>query len=88
MRFFHCFFLLSLSSSLPGLEPGQNPLSLAPGPNEAQALMPHCKNSVRDTVIGKRWISSDSERSTFHRVWAIHSAMECGVASFPPPTAG
>ena len=29
------------------------------------------KNSVRDTVIGKRWICSDSERSTLHRVWAI-----------------
>ena len=34
-------------------------------------LMYHCKNSVRDTVIGKRWICSDSERSTLHRVWAI-----------------
>ena len=35
-------------------------------------LMPHCrKNSVRDNVIGKKWIYSDSERSTRHRVWAI-----------------
>ena len=33
--------------------------------------MSHCKNSVRDTAIGKRWICSDSERNTFHRVWAI-----------------
>ena len=35
-------------------------------------LMSHCKkNSVRDKAIGKRWICSDSERSTPHRVWAI-----------------
>ena len=49
-------------------------------------LMSHCKNSVGDTVIGKRWICSDSERSTLHRVWAITEesavGMECGVASF------
>ena len=48
--------------------------------------MSHCKNSVRVTVIGKRWICSDSERSTLHRVWAITEdsvwAMECGVVSF------
>ena len=25
------------------------------------------KNSVRDKVIGKKWIYSDSERSTLHR---------------------
>ena len=32
-------------------------------------LMPHCsrKNSVRDKVIGKKWVYSDSERSTLHR---------------------
>ena len=33
--------------------------------------MSHCKNSVRDTAIGKREICSGSERSTFHKVWAI-----------------
>ena len=65
------FFLPSFSSSLPGLEASQNTWCLASGPNEAQALMSHCKNSVRDTVIGKRWICFDSERSTLHRVWAI-----------------
>ena len=27
----------------------------------------HWKNSVRDKVIGKKWIYSDTERSTFHR---------------------
>ena len=27
----------------------------------------HKKNSVRDTVIGKKWIYSDSERSTLHK---------------------
>ena len=66
------FFLPSFSSSLPGLEPGQNPWCLALGSNEAQALMSYqSKNSVRDAVIGKRWICFDSERSTLHRVWAI-----------------
>ena len=29
----------------------------------------HRKNSVRDKVIGKKWIYS--ERDTLHRVWAI-----------------
>ena len=54
-RFSHCFFLLSFSSFL-GLEPSQNPGCLASGPNEAQALMSHCKNSVRDKAISKRWV--------------------------------
>ena len=48
--------------------------------------MSHCKNSVRDLAIGKRWVCLDSERSTFHRVWAITEettvAVECGIASF------
>ena len=40
-------------------------------------LMSHPrKNSVRDKVIGKEWIYSDSERNTFHRVWAI-TEVEC-----------
>ena len=26
---------------------------------------------AKNTAIGKRWICLDSERSTFHRVWAI-----------------
>ena len=47
-------FLLSFSSSLPGLEPSQNLRGLASGPNEVQAPMSHCKNSVRDMGIGKR----------------------------------
>ena len=39
--------------------------------NEAQVLdVSLQKNSVRDTVIGKRWICLDSE-STLHRVLAI-----------------
>ena len=29
------------------------------------------RNSVRDKVIGKKWVYSDSEKSTLHRVWAI-----------------
>ena len=61
-----------LSSSLLGREPSQNPWCLILGPNEAQALdVSLQKNSVRDTVISKRWICPDSERSTLHRVWAI-----------------
>ena len=36
--------------------------------------MSHCKNSIRDTVIDKRWIYLDSERSTLHRVWAFTEA--------------
>ena len=36
--FSHYFFLPSFSSSLLGLEPGQNPWCLASGPNEAQTL--------------------------------------------------
>ena len=44
------------------------------------------KNSVRDTAVGRKWICSDSERSTIHRVWAITeetaAAMECVVVSF------
>ena len=47
----------------------------------------HCKNPVTDTAIGKRWICSESEKSTCHKVWAIAEktevAMECGVVSFP-----
>ena len=46
-------------------------------------LMSHCrKNSVRDKVIGKKWIYSDSERSTLqrqsmghHRGWVQPSKM-------------
>ena len=52
----HCFSLQSFSSSLLGLQPSQNAGYLASGPSEAQAQMSHCKNSVRDTAIGKRWI--------------------------------
>ena len=43
-------------------------------------LMSHYKkNSARDIAIGKRWICSDSERSTLHRVSVV--AVECGVVS-------
>ena len=39
------------------------------------------KNSVREKVIGKKWIYSDSERSTLHRVWAITEG-ECALSDF------
>ena len=32
----------------------------------------HRKNSVRDRVIGKKWIYSDLERSTLHRQYVGH----------------
>ena len=45
--------------------------------------MSHCrKNSVRDKVIGKKLIYSDSERSTLHRVWAIAKGV-CGLEMSP-----
>ena len=52
-RFSHCFSLLSFSP-LPGLEPGQNPGGPASGPNKAQALRSHCKNSVTVKAIDRR----------------------------------
>ena len=49
-------------------------------------LMSHCKNVSESIAVGKGWVCSDSERSTFHRVWAISEesaeAMECDVVSF------
>ena len=47
-RFSHCFFLLSFSSLSRDLSPAKT--------HEAQAVMSHCKNSVRDKAISKRWI--------------------------------
>ena len=88
MRFFHCFFLLSLSLSLPGLESGQNPLSLASGPNEAQALMPHCKNSVRDTAIVRGGLVQIQREA--HSTGCGPSIEPWNVVwlASPPPTAG
>ena len=36
-------------------------------------------------MIGRKWIYSDSERSTFHRVWALQRvsvAAKCGMVRF------
>ena len=61
-----------------GLKPSQNPRYLVSGPNEARVLNVSLqKNSVRDKVIGKKWIYLDTERSTVHRVWAM-AEDECG----------
>ena len=49
--FFSLFFPPVLQLSLLGLEPSQNPWCLASGPNEAQALIYHCKNSVRGGFV-------------------------------------
>ena len=54
VTFFPLVFLPVLQLSLPRLKPDQIPGCLASGPDEAQALMSHCKNSVRDKAIGKR----------------------------------
>ena len=44
------------------------------------------KNSVREKVIGKKWIYSDTERSTLHRQSVGHHggnvALKFGEASF------
>ena len=51
-------------------------------------LMSHCrKNSLRDKVIGKKWVYSDTERSTLHRqcepLQRANVAVKCSVvASF------
>ena len=39
----------------------------------------HRKNSVRDKVVGKKWIYSDSERSTFHRQSVGHPRGQVGL---------
>ena len=69
---------LSLSCIRLGLEPGQNLWCLVLGPNNARVLDVSLQNnSVRDTVIGKRWICSDLERSTLQEcgplnvVWLV-----------------
>ena len=50
-------------------------------------LMSHCRNnSVRDKGIGKKWVYSDTERSTVHRqcepLQRANVAVEGSVASF------
>ena len=54
-------------------------------PMKFRFLMSYCrKNSVRDQVIGKKWI--DTERNTLHRQECgplqRASASTCGMASF------
>ena len=47
----------------------------------------HRKNSVSDKVVDKKWIYSDTERSTLHRQCeplqkASAAAAKCGMVSF------
>ena len=42
-------------------------------------MSPHRKNSVRDKMIGKKWIYSDSERSTLFRQSMGHSRVQCSL---------
>ena len=44
--------------------------------NEAQALMSHCKNSLRNKAIIKRWICLDSKRGTLQETVGHHRG-EC-----------
>ena len=83
-HFSQCFFLLSFSSLL-GLEPGQNPGCPASGPNVAQALISHCKNSVSDKAIRGGFVRIHREAHSSGcgpypraRAWA----KECGLARF------
>ena len=50
------------------LKPAKTHISWFQGLIKLRFLMSHPrKNSVRDKVIGKKWIYSDSERNTLHR---------------------
>ena len=51
--FSHCFFLPSFSSSLPGLEPHENPRCLASGTNDPQA---------QDVSLKKKFSERHSDR--------------------------
>ena len=69
---------LSLRCIPLGHEAGQNLWCLVLGRIKARALdVSLQKNSVRDTVIGKRWICSDLERDTLQEcgplkvVWLV-----------------
>ena len=72
-----------------GLKPSQNPWfkSWFQDLKKLRVLISHCrKNSVRDKVIGKKWVYSDSERSTLHRQNVGHSRgrvwpQKCGMVS-------
>ena len=85
--------LMSIESVMPcnhllGLKPSQNPGNCFQDQMKLKFLMSHHrKNSVRDEVMGKKWIYSDSKRSTLHRVWAIAEGsaaawLQCGMVSF------
>ena len=51
-----------------------------------RVMMSHCrKKSVRDKVIGNKWIYSDLERCILYRVWVIGEdkcSLEIGLVSF------
>ena len=38
--------------------------------------MSHCKNSVRDTEIGKRWICSDSKKGTLQECQPLQKGVQ------------
>ena len=60
--------LLEIQTHVAGTQTQPNPQYLVSGPNEGQVLdVSSQKEFSDDKVIGKNWIYSDSERSTFHR---------------------
>ena len=63
------YLRLGFESTQLALEPSQNLQDLVSGPNGAQVLNVSSQKefSERDKLIGKKWISLDSERSTLHR---------------------
>ena len=52
------------------LKPSQNPLYLVSEPNEAQVLDVSSQKEFSERQ-SKKWIYSDTERSTLHRLCAI-----------------
>ena len=86
--------ILGLKPTWLGLRPSQNPVwDLNPAKThstwfqELRFLMSHHrKNSVTDKVIGKKWIYSDTERSTLQTECGpsqrVNAAAKFGVVSF------
>ena len=79
---------LGLEPTKLGLNPAKTHSTWFQDLMKLRFLMSHRrKNSVRDKVIGKKWIYSDSERNTFRRQSVglrrgPSATAKCGVVSF------
>ena len=72
--------LVMQCNHLLGLKPSQNPGNCFQDQMKLKFLMSHHrKNSVRDEVMGKKWIYSDSKRSTLHRQSVGHCRGQCSL---------